>query len=143
MRSARPGSAVSFVGIVILDEPHMVSDLRPHCHGEARDGQQRALAFGAGNCSPIGRSNPRRWPMKAQRRVFILAAIVVLAAAPAAQARPPFPPKATRSMLATARGRICQTPPRTTWRTLDLTVPPRRVVAVTAVPAAWLARRAG
>ena len=24
MRSARPGSAVSFVGIVILDEPHMV-----------------------------------------------------------------------------------------------------------------------
>src|SRR5438874_171887 len=134
MRSARPGSAVSFVGIVILDEPHMVSDLRPHCHGEAHDGQQRALAFGAGNCSPIGRSNPRRWPMKAQRRVFILAAIVVLAAAPAAQAQLAVTSNDNKVMLDNGTVKIVQNPAPDTVTILDLTVSPPRVVAEIAVP---------
>ena len=72
--------------------------------------------------------------MKAQRRVFILAAIVVLAAAPAAQAQLAVTSNDNKVMLDNGTVKIVQNPAPDTVTILDLTVSPPRVVAEIAVP---------
>jgi len=47
MRSLRPGSALSFVGIVILCDPHIVVTSRRHCPREVVSGQRRGRAVRA------------------------------------------------------------------------------------------------
>ena len=72
--------------------------------------------------------------MKAQRRVFILAAIVVLAAAPAAQAQLAVTSNDNKVMLDNGTVKIVQNPAPDTVTILDLTASPPRVVAEIAVP---------
>ena len=66
--------------------------------------------------------------MKAQRRVFILAAVVVLAAAPAAQAQLAVTSNDNKVMLDNGTVKIVQNPAPDTVTILDLTASPPRVV---------------
>jgi len=79
--------------------------------------------------------------MKAQRRVFILAAIVVLAAAPAAQAQLAVTSNDNKVMLDNGTVKIVQNPAPDTVTILDLTASPPRVVAEIAVRVAWSGHR--
>ncbi|PYO47869.1 MAG: mandelate racemase, partial [Candidatus Rokuibacteriota bacterium] len=72
--------------------------------------------------------------MKAQRRVFILVAIVVLAAAPAAQAQLAVTSNDNKVMLDNGTVKIVQNPAPDTVTILDLAASPPRVVAEIAVP---------
>src|SRR3989440_11693243 len=72
--------------------------------------------------------------MKAQRRVFMLIAIVVLAAAPAAQAQLAVTSNDNKVMLDNGTVKIVQNPAPDTVTVLDLTASPPRVVAEIAVP---------
>src|SRR5919201_3127968 len=90
MRSARPGSAVSFVGIVIFCEPHMamtsglivVPPARAAEFARARRVRLRS-ARRSGVLAPA--RFHRRCDMTAQRRVFALVLTAALATAAHAQ----------------------------------------------------------
>jgi len=79
--------------------------------------------------------------MKAQRRVFILAAIVVLAAAPAAQAQLAVTSNDNKVMLDNGTVKIVQNPAPDTVTILDLTASPRAWSPRSPCRVAWSGHR--
>src|SRR5919201_1102830 len=139
MRSARPGSAVSFVGIVIFCEPHMamtsglivVPPARAAEFARARRVRLRS-ARRSGVLAPA--RFHRRCDMTAQRRVFALVLTAALALATAAHAQLAVTSNDNKVTLDNGTMKIVPNPAPDTVTVIDLKASPPRVVAEVAAP---------
>src|ERR671924_706842 len=125
MRSARPGSALSFVGIVIFVEPHMVMTsgliVVPRAMGECLRSSRRSGVLAPARFH-------WRCDMRTQRRVVVLLPTAVLALATAAHAQLAVTSNDNKVVLENGAPKIVSNPAPDTVSIIDLRASPPRVV---------------